>query len=78
MVIDGISRELVENARCGVYAEPENVVDIVEKIEWMASNKREVIAMGERGYHYAKEHFDRQVLAKNYISEIQSRLKLVQ
>jgi hypothetical protein len=44
----------------------------------MASNKREVIAMGERGYHYAKEHFDRQVLAKNYISEIQSRLKLVQ
>lgn len=77
MLIDGVSRKLVEEADCGLYAEPENIDDIVVKIEILLSNQALCEAMGERGYSYARENFDRQELARKYILEIQNRLRLV-
>ena len=77
MVIDGISRELVETAGCGLYAEPENVSDIVEKIRLLSTDRSNCEKMGERGYFYAKAHFDRPVLARQYIDEVRRRLQRV-
>ncbi|HEY3406226.1 MAG TPA: glycosyltransferase family 4 protein [Ohtaekwangia sp.] len=77
MLIDGVSRKLVEDARCGLYAEPENIDDIVTKIEILSGDLSLCQAMGERGYVYARENFDRQELARKYVLEIQNRLKLV-
>jgi len=77
MLIDGVSRQLVEDAACGVYAEPENIDDIVEKIGNLSRDAGHSREMGQRGYSYAKGHFDRNVLAKNYIREIQKRLEIV-
>lgn len=77
MVIDGISRELVEQAKCGVYAEPENIDDIVSKIDTLYNDRAMVRQMGQQGYDYAKNHFDRHVLARKYVTEIQNKLKVV-
>lgn len=77
MLIDGVSRQLVEEAECGLYAEPENIDDMSSKIEILLNNLSLCETMGTRGYAYAKANFDRQVLAKKYVSEIQNRLKIV-
>ena len=67
MLIDGISRELVEEANCGLYVEPENINSFVEKILFYKNNQDTVQVHGENGYNYAKLHFDRDKLANDYI-----------
>jgi len=74
MLIDGISRQLVEEANCGVYAEPENAEEIARTIRVLLNKKVELNEMGQNGYIYAKENFDREVLARKYIEEIKKSL----
>ena len=78
LLIDGVSRTLVEAADCGVYAEPENINEIVEKVNWCMTNQSGLPKMGENGYNYAKNHFDRIDLAKKYIKNIKDKLIDVQ
>ena len=70
MLIDGVSRKLVEDARAGLYVEPENPGDFVEKIRWMMDNLLISREMGMNGYHYAKENMHRTVLAKKYLEKL--------
>lgn len=68
MLIDGVSRALVEEAECGVYVEPENPADYEAKIRhYLTLGKEEWHRQGEAGFQYAKSHFDRQVLARKYL-----------
>ncbi|MEL4455014.1 glycosyltransferase family 4 protein [Lutimonas vermicola] len=71
LAIDGVSRALVEKANCGIYVEPENTDDIVRGIKEAIANKSELASLGENGYHYARKHFDRTLLAKQYVENIQ-------
>lgn len=71
MVIDGVSRNLVEEAGCGTFAEPENARDIASKVksyEKMEENEKH--RQGEAGYQYAKVHFDRSKLADQYMTAL--------
>lgn len=77
MVIDGVSRKLVEDAECGLFAEPENAAVIAEKIRMLSKDPETCRKMGERGYHYARRDFDRNVLARRYVSQIKERLSIV-
>ncbi|MCE6988975.1 glycosyltransferase family 4 protein [Dyadobacter sp. CY323] len=70
MAIDGVSRQLVESANAGLYAEPENVADFVAKVIVFMDNPELIKKHGENGYRYAKAHFDRDVLAKEYLKYI--------
>lgn len=72
LAIDGVSRELVNAAGCGVYVEPENTNAIVQGVlELLGKDNNELKEMGTSGYNYAKNHFDREKLAKEYTSKIQ-------
>jgi len=74
MAIDGVSRELVETAEAGVYVEPENTSEYNRIIrEYLAEPERLRIE-GENGYRYAKENFDRGILADRYIKHIEEVL----
>ena len=73
MAIDGISRQLVEDAQCGVYVEPENVEDYNIKIREYLNDSQRLKQEGNNGYNYAKQHFDRDELAKKYIKEIKEK-----
>jgi len=76
LAIDGVSRELVNNAKCGVYVEPENIDAIVKGAKELANKSAtEIQQMGEDGYAFAKAHFDRDKLAKEYTNKIQGILK---
>lgn len=72
MLIDGVSRELVEQAQCGMYVEPENTQAFVEAIRFYlsAEGKNALKTQGENGYVYAHVHFDRELLADKYLQRI--------
>lgn len=72
MAIDGVSRELLEEANAGVYVEPENAKDFAEKVLYYISNPELAKAQGEAGYEFAIANFDRAVLATNYLGALKS------
>jgi glycosyltransferase involved in cell wall biosynthesis len=72
LAIDGVSRELVEKANCGIYVEPENIDFWDKKIREVLRNRNELIKMGENGYIFSKKYFDRTILAQKYINEIEN------
>ena len=70
MVIDGISKELVEDANAGIFVEPENPADFAAKIRFYLDNLLLIKQQGENGYQYSKNHFDREILAMRYLNYI--------
>src|SRR5690606_21422237 len=74
MAIDGVSRELVETAKAGIYVEPENTAEYNRIIREYLADPARLRTEGENGYRYAKENFDRVVLAKRYIAHIEDLL----
>lgn len=75
MLIDGVSRELVEEAKAGIYVEPENPIEFSMKIREYITDKDRIVIEGENGYRYAKANFDRKVLSDNYLKHLLSILK---
>ncbi|MEM8527760.1 MAG: glycosyltransferase family 4 protein [Bacteroidota bacterium] len=75
MVIDGVSRELVEEAKCGIYVEPENPKDYAAKIkQYLNLSEVELQKQGESGYQFAKANFDRDALAEKYLQHIEQAI----
>lgn len=70
MAIDGVSRELVEDAKAGTYVEPENISAYNQVIREYLNNNERLAVEGENGYQYARINFDRYVLAKKYLDSI--------
>ena len=75
MAIDGVSRELLEDAGAGSYVEPENISEYNRVIRLYLNDPDRLKREGESGYRYAKENFDREVLANKYIGHIASIVK---
>ncbi|MBN2019148.1 MAG: hypothetical protein JW749_02860 [Sedimentisphaerales bacterium] len=61
---------VVDDAKCGVYAEPENAQQIAEKMRFYKNSPQTTKEHGEKGYKYVCEHFDRKKLAEKYIELI--------
>ena len=68
--VDGETRGLVEQARSGVFVEPENVNQMVEIIEKLCLDKKRLIEMGQYGRRFVESHFDRDNLAQNFLGLI--------
>jgi len=73
--IDGVSRQLIEEADCGIFVEPENIADIAAKIRRCINGEFDLKKQGENGYHHAKKYFDRHVLGHNYLKEMKKIAK---
>ncbi len=71
MAIDGISRQLIEEAGAGMYAEPENAVDIAAAVRFYLQQPDQISLQGNKGYQFAKSHFDRENLATQYIQALE-------
>lgn len=74
MAIDGVSRELVETAEAGCYVEPENTEAYNTVIREYLRNPARLQQEGENGFRYAKQNFDRQVLALRYLNFIGKKI----
>ncbi|MCP4139322.1 MAG: glycosyltransferase family 4 protein [Chloroflexi bacterium] len=63
LAIDGVIREVVDAAGCGVFAEPGNADALAEAILSIAKNDARSHEMGLAGRAYIESHFDRATLA---------------
>ena len=70
MAIDGVSRQLIEDADAGTYVEPENIDEYGRVIRSYLTDPHKLRRQGENGYQYAKENFDRRVLAEKFLEHI--------
>ncbi len=70
LAIDGVSRELVEDAGCGTYVPPENPEAYAGAVRDYLKHPKHIKEQGERGYQYANIHFDRELLAEKFIKEL--------
>jgi len=68
VAIDGVARELVcDQARAGVFAEPENGASIAEAIRSLADDAGRRSTLGLNGRQWVTEHATRDSLAKRYL-----------
>ena len=75
IAIDGVARKLVtEDARSGVYVEPENAQEIADKLRMYKKLPELAQQHAQNGYKFVCEHFDRRKLADKYITLIQEML----
>lgn len=71
MLIDGVSRQLVEASGSGMYVEPENTPAFVDAVRFYLSQDGSFLRkQGESGYQFARKNFDRNILANFYLQNI--------
>jgi glycosyltransferase involved in cell wall biosynthesis len=64
LAIDGVIREVVEAAGCGIFAEPGDPSALAKAIQGLASDKEKARQMGLHGRAYLEEHFSRAVIGE--------------
>ena len=68
LAIDGVIREVVEAADCGIFAEPGNPSALAEAIRELAADKKKARGMGLKGRAYLEEHFSRAAIGEKLLS----------
>lgn len=75
VTIDGITRVLMEESQCGLYAKPEDMNDLKQTIQIFENlSSRALKTMGENGFVYVKKYFDREKLSAEYFSIIKKEM----
>ncbi len=74
VAIDGVARKLVEEAGCGMFAEPENSDELARVLKELQNDPQRRKQMGESGLRYVREHFDRSKIAAQYIQMIEEEV----
>jgi len=64
LAIDGVIREVVEAAECGIFADPGDATALANAIKTLAADPARSQEMGLSGRRYIEEHFDRAALAE--------------
>lgn len=72
LAIDGVSREVVEAADCGLFVQPGDADALAEAVRRLASDRAAARAMGRRGRAYLERHFNRADLAGQLADLIES------
>ena len=73
LAIDGVIREVIENAGAGIPVPPGDSVALANAIRSLADNPDLAHRMGKQARSYVETHFDRASMASKYI-EIMGRL----
>ncbi len=76
LAVDGVARRLLcEEAQAGTFAEPENPASIAAVARRLADDPEGRSAMGRRGREWVLAHAARDVLARRYLSVLESLKK---
>jgi glycosyltransferase involved in cell wall biosynthesis len=71
VAIDGVARKLVEDAQCGMFVEPENAGQLATALKKLQGDPELRRRMGDNGYRYVREHFDRKKIAERYVKMLE-------
>ncbi len=72
LAIDGVIREVVEAADCGLFAAPGNPSALADALRQLASDRARSRAMGLHGRTYLEEHFSRETMAENLLKMLEA------
>ncbi len=67
LAIDGVIREVVEAAGCGIFAAPGNAEGLADAIRSLAADLKRSQIMGLRGRKYLEENFSRAVIGEKLV-----------
>jgi glycosyltransferase involved in cell wall biosynthesis len=70
LAIDGVARQLVEEAGAGLYVEPGDAPALARAILWLRDHRQEAAKMGERGERCVRKDFDRVDLGSRYLRHL--------
>jgi glycosyltransferase involved in cell wall biosynthesis len=71
LAIDGVIREVVESADCGIFCKPGNPDAIANAVLEMHSNRNGLAKIGKRGKLYLEQNFNRMMIAKDFTDMIE-------
>ena len=65
--VEGEAKELfIDDAKAGLDYEPENYIDLADKITLAYNNPDKLIEFGNNGYNYVKQYFSRDIIANEF------------
>ncbi len=67
LAIDGVIREVVENAHAGIFCQPGDASALAEAVLVMERDRESANKMGENGRQYIIQHFSRSKIAKDLL-----------
>lgn len=68
--VEGDAADFVQEAQAGICIEPENANQLAETVEMLADSRHICRQLGQNGYNYVVEHFNRDDLAESYLDLI--------
>ena len=74
LVIDGVIRQVVESAGCGVFVQPGNPAALAQAIRQLAADQAASRQMGLAGRKYLDQHFSRSVVAEKLAGILEGML----
>ena len=72
--VDGESRQILENIRCGYFMIPEDADSLIENINKMQSDQDLLNSMGENGYNVVINRYNRAKLSNKMITFISDKI----
>ena len=70
LAIDGVIREVVEKADCGVFCPPGDAQKLKEAVLLLYNNREEASKQGANGKKYLKKHFNRSEIAEEFLDVV--------
>ena len=65
-------KHFIDNANAGLFFEPENEVNLADKMIEFSNDINRILEMGSNGRKYVSEHFNRNKIAEDFIKELQN------
>jgi glycosyltransferase involved in cell wall biosynthesis len=66
LAIDGVIRQVVEDAQAGLFVQPGDVASLAQAVRWVSQHPSEASKLGENGKTYVSTHFNRLRLAEKF------------
>lgn len=71
LAVDGEAKELfVNQGKCALYSEPENVEDLIKNVLRLAEDIELRKTLGEKGRIYVEQHFNRNKIAQDFYNSL--------
>ncbi len=69
--VDGEAKSLfIENGKCGLYFEPENMSELTKCIDFVINNPAETKQLGLNGRSYVNQNFNRTIIAEKLLKTL--------
>jgi glycosyltransferase involved in cell wall biosynthesis len=75
LAIDGVIRQVVEDAGCGIFVEPGRANLLADALVKLASDPEKSRAMGMNGRRYLEKNFSREKISERLISLLEELIK---